>query len=77
MLNIFENEIPLGFIIPVTIAVYFLPSIIAIFLNRENKKKIILANLPAGFAWTLWFGVLIWAVTGKPKEQSKSDSSNA
>jgi len=55
----------LAMVIPLLIAVYFLPAIIAVLLNRRHKGKIIAANVPAGFSWFLWFAVLAWAVTGK------------
>lgn len=68
MNDLLESDLSLIVLIPIVGVVYFLPTIIALVLNRKHKKQIIMANLPAGLAWTLWAGVLIWAVTGKKKE---------
>jgi hypothetical protein len=57
------------FIIPAIAALYFLPAIIAVLLNRKHKGKIFAANVPAGFSWFLWFGVLAWALTGKSADE--------
>lgn len=46
-------------------AVWFLPSILAIFLNRRHLGKIAAANVPAGLSWVAWLALLAWAVTGK------------
>ena len=72
-----ELNIPLTVLIPVLGVLYFLPTIIALVLNRQHKKQIMLANLPAGSVWTLWAGVLVWAVTGKKKEVPESERSNS
>ncbi|MBB6520621.1 superinfection immunity protein [Pseudoteredinibacter isoporae] len=55
--------------VPLFLAIYFLPSLIAVLLRREHKKKIMLANIPAGFSWIAWVGILIWAVSGKQEEE--------
>ncbi|WP_295800807.1 superinfection immunity protein [uncultured Microbulbifer sp.] len=46
-------------------AVWFLPSLIAIFCNRNHLGKIFLANIPAGLSWIAWVALLVWAATGK------------
>ncbi|MCA0893163.1 superinfection immunity protein [Microbulbifer agarilyticus] len=46
-------------------AVWFLPSLLAIFFNRKHLGKIFLANVPAGLSWIAWVALLVWAVTGK------------
>ena len=50
----------------------FLPTIIAHFFNRENRKKIFLANLPAIISWVAW-GTLVVAAFGR--KTKKPDTS--
>lgn len=45
--------------------VWFLPSLLALVLNRQHAGKIALLNIPAGFSWIAWLALLVWAVTGK------------
>lgn len=47
------------------IAVWFLPSLLALAFNRQHLGKILLLNIPAGFSWIAWLALLVWAVTGK------------
>ena len=47
------------------IAVWFLPSLLALAFNRQHAGKIALLNIPAGFSWVAWIALLVWAVTGK------------
>ncbi|MBW8184975.1 superinfection immunity protein [Shewanella nanhaiensis] len=54
-------------LLPLLFAIYFLPSIIAVLLNREHKGKIMAANIPAGISWIVWFGILAWAISGREK----------
>ncbi|WP_434927732.1 superinfection immunity protein [Shewanella sp. HL-SH5] len=54
-------------LVPLFFGVYFLPSIVAILLNREHKGKIMAANVPAGISWIVWFGILVWAISGREK----------
>ncbi|WP_406828760.1 superinfection immunity protein [Microbulbifer sp. ARAS458-1] len=46
-------------------AIWFLPSLLAIFFNRGHLGKIFLANIPAGLSWIAWVALLVWAATGK------------
>ena len=57
--------------IPLFLLVYFLPSIIASFRNRQHLGKIFLANIPAGFSWIAWCALIVWAITGKQKKQAE------
>lgn len=57
--------------IPLFLAFYFLPSVIAIFRNRRHLGKIFLANIPAGFSWIAWMALIIWAFTGKQKKPAE------
>jgi len=45
--------------------VYFLPTLLAIFFNRQHLAKIALLNVPAGFSLIVWGGLILWACTGK------------
>ena len=47
------------------LAVWFLPSLLALAFNRQHASKIALMNIPAGFSWIAWVALLVWAVTGK------------
>ena len=47
------------------LAVWFLPSLLALAFNRRHAGKIALLNVPAGFSWIAWVALLVWAVTGK------------
>lgn len=47
------------------LAVWFLPSLLALAFNRQQAGKIALLNIPAGFSWIAWVALLVWAVTGK------------
>ncbi|MBU2115108.1 MAG: superinfection immunity protein, partial [Gammaproteobacteria bacterium] len=47
------------------LAVWFLPSLLALAFNRQHLGKIALLNIPAGFSWIAWLALLVWAVTGK------------
>ncbi|MFD1217074.1 MULTISPECIES: superinfection immunity protein [Microbulbifer] len=64
-------------------AIWFLPSLLAIFFNRGHLGKIFLANIPAGLSWIAWVALLVWASTGKmsgklaKKYGSASSSSEA
>jgi len=48
-----------------SIVLWFLPAIIAAFLNRKHFKKILVACIPGGFSFIVWFALIAWAVTGK------------
>ncbi|WP_244369857.1 superinfection immunity protein [Pseudoalteromonas xiamenensis] len=47
------------------LAVWFLPSLLALAFNRKHLGKIALLNIPAGVSWVAWLALLVWAVTGK------------
>jgi hypothetical protein len=54
---------------------WFLPAILAAFLNRKHFKKILLACIPAGFSFIAWFALIGWAATGKITEKKHVDNS--
>lgn len=47
------------------LAVWFLPSLLALVFNRRHAGKIALLNVPAGFSVIAWVALLVWAVTGR------------
>lgn len=47
------------------LAVWFLPSLLALLFNHQHAGKIALLNIPAGFSWIAWVALCVWAVTGK------------
>jgi hypothetical protein len=55
----------------VLLLVWFLPAIVALFLNRKHAKYIALACIPAGLSFIAWGGVMVWAVTGKVFERHR------
>lgn len=48
-----------------TLAVWFVPTIIAVFRNRAHLKPIALLNVPGGLSWIVWTALIVWAVSGK------------
>lgn len=52
-------------VILLTLVIWFIPSILAVFFNRKHLKLIVLANIPAGFSFIAWGACIVWAVTGK------------
>ncbi|RXJ71356.1 hypothetical protein CS022_21255 [Veronia nyctiphanis] len=60
-------------VIVLTIVVWFVPTIIAIFCNRKHLGKIFIANVPAGLSWIAWSALIIWAATGKMKSKKTKD----
>ncbi|MCO1337100.1 superinfection immunity protein [Microbulbifer sp. OS29] len=49
--------------------VWFLPAMLAFFLNRKHFRKILTANIPAGLSWVAWFALLVWAISGKVRNK--------
>ncbi|WP_333609597.1 superinfection immunity protein [Arsukibacterium sp.] len=47
------------------LAVWFLPSLLALLFNRRHAGKIAVFNVPAGFSVIAWAALMVWAVTGK------------
>lgn len=64
-------------IIPVTLVIYFVPTIIAIFRNRSQLKLVAIANIPAGLSWIAWVALIGWAVSGKALPKSKANKDAA
>ncbi|MGL6161464.1 superinfection immunity protein [Microbulbifer sp.] len=56
------------------VAVWFLPTIVALFFNRKHLGKILLANVPAGLSWVAWLALLAWAVTGKMRNKNGAET---
>ena len=53
----------------ITLAAYFLPSLIALVRNHHNKVAIIVANLILGWTAIVWLVTLIWAFTNQNQTQ--------
>lgn len=47
------------------VAVWFLPTVLAVFLNRQHLVKIAILNIPAGLSVIAWGALCVWAATGK------------
>lgn len=53
----------------ITLAAYFLPSLIALVRNHHNETALIVTNLLLGWTGVAWLVTLIWAFTNQ-KETS-------
>jgi len=55
-------------ILLVMLAIYFIPTIVAIYRHHPNSGPIVIVNMFLG--WTLlgWVGALAWAATAIKKE---------
>lgn len=60
------------FFIPFVLLVWFLPTLLAVFFNRQQLKLIALANIPAGLSVIAWLGCIVWACTGKLWQKKSS-----
>lgn len=49
----------------ITLAVYFLPSLIALVRNHHNKIALIVTNLLLGWTGVVWLVTLIWSFTNQ------------
>ncbi|MDF3126750.1 superinfection immunity protein [Rheinheimera sp. 1928-s] len=61
--------------LPLFLAVYFLPALLALAFNRKHLKLILIANIPAGFSMIAWGALIVWAVTGKMMEKKQPEKS--
>lgn len=65
------RSLPPGLLLPVialAVAVWFVPTLIAVFRNRANLGKIAAVNVPAGMSFLAWGALIVWAVSGKGTE---------
>lgn len=53
----------------ITLAVFFLPTLIALVRDHHNKVAIIVTNLLLGWTGVVWLVALIWSFTNQ-KETS-------
>lgn len=67
-----QSNLTITLIAPILLALYFAPTIACVLLNRKHKKEIFVANIISGISWFAWFGVLLWAVTGKSKVEKSA-----
>lgn len=78
-LSLFGGTLPSGggdtvkgmFIIGVTLAGYFFPSILAKTRGHHQTLAIFLLNLLLGWTGLGWIGALIWAATAIPAQPDK------
>ena len=56
-------------VVPLILAIYFIPTILAFFFNRKYIKVIAAVNVPAGLSMIAWGGLIVVAVTGSASEK--------
>jgi len=56
-------------LIPLVLFVWFVPTLLALFLNRPHLKYIAIANIPAGMSFIAWGALIVWAVGGKVSQK--------
>lgn len=49
---------------------YFLPSIVAFLARRKNITRLFVLNLMTGWTFAAWLALLVWAVTGRRKDET-------
>lgn len=52
------------------LAIYFLPSIVAVVRDHKNTTGIALLNLLLGWTLLFWVGALVWAVLDGQKAKA-------
>ncbi|RYV03841.1 hypothetical protein SOPP22_02185 [Shewanella sp. OPT22] len=60
-----ENYGLIAAVAVVTIFLWFLPALLALFFNRKHFKLILIACIPAGLSVIAWSALMLWATTGK------------
>jgi hypothetical protein len=55
--------------IPLFFIIYFIPTILAYFFNKQNLKIIAIANVPAGFSMLIWGALIIFSITGNASDK--------
>ncbi|WP_443747222.1 superinfection immunity protein [Asticcacaulis solisilvae] len=55
------------FISPILLAMYFVPSIVALARRHRSTGLVIVLNLLLGWSGIGWIGTLIWAIVGQTK----------
>jgi hypothetical protein len=67
LMQTLQNAGPLFWatLIPLVLFVWFLPVILAAFLNRPHLKYIAIAAIPAGLSFIAWGALIVWACSGK------------
>ena len=54
----------------VGVAVYFVPSLVAFYTKKRNRRAILVVNLLLGWTFLGWVGSLVWAIVA-PREQRR------
>ena len=52
-----------------SLAVYFLPTLIALVRDHHNKVAVIVTNLLLGWTGVVWLVALIWSFTNQKETQ--------
>lgn len=60
----------------ILLAVYFIPTIIAICRKHDNTVAIILVNILLGWTFIGWVVALIWSVTSQKKQTIVINNNN-
>lgn len=56
------------------LGVWFLPAILAVFINPQHAGKIFVANIPAIASWVAWAALISWAVAGLLRQKDLDDA---
>ena len=64
-----ERETIMEGILIVLILTYFIPSLVAVFREKDNTVAIFVLNLVAGWTLVGWVVALVWAVTKDEEEK--------
>ncbi len=54
-------------IFALSVAVYFLPTLIALGRQIDNVWAVFLVNLLLGWSGIVWVGALVWSVAAQPR----------
>ena len=58
-------------LVPASLALYFLPSIVAFVRDKTNKWAIFILNLLLGWSLIGWVAALVWAVMKEESDASR------
>lgn len=56
------------------LTVWFLPAILAVFINPRHAGKIFVANIPAIASWIAWVALISWAIGGLLRQKDLDDA---
>jgi len=61
----------------VALALYLVPSFIAVNKNKRNKNAIVALNLLLGWTFVGWVAALVWSLMREPSDTEQGDSSHS